>query len=230
MYLRGETHLRLCTLSSPPSEKTSGGRNKYLIPPVSGGSNRHRLTAPKGRIPPCVFYKRPEKSLARCPQVRRLPCGFFIILPLERFVKSILPFLPLHTRRDSACSPPPANQARQPHAATNPHLPNQQKLPPCPRHAQKAKQNSASQVAGTWGKFSVSEGGLEGRETPPKGVSLRLQGLPYPLKTSPILNLRSFSIFLETLSASSTVSVRSEARRVTRSAPDFLPAPTCGPR
>ena len=106
MYLRGETHLRLCTLSSPPSEKTSGGRKKYLIPPVSGGSNRHRLTAPKGRIPPCVFYKRPEKSLARCPQVRRLPCGFFIILPLERFVKSILPFLPLHTRRDSACSFP----------------------------------------------------------------------------------------------------------------------------
>ena len=149
MYLRGETHLRLCTLSSPPSEKTSGGRKKYLIPPVCGGSNRHRLTAPKGRIPPCVFYKRPEKSLARCPQVRRLPCGFFIILPLERFVKSILPFLPLHTRRDSAGSPPPANQARQPHAATNPHLPKQQKLPPCPRHAQKAKQNSASQVAGT---------------------------------------------------------------------------------
>ena len=107
MYLRGETHLRLCTLSSPPSEKTSGGRKKYLIPPVCGGSNRHRLTAPKGRIPPCVFYKRPEKSLARCPQVRRLPCGFFIILPLERFVKSILPFLPLHTRRDSACIPHP---------------------------------------------------------------------------------------------------------------------------
>ena len=178
MYLRGETHLRLCTLSSPPSEKTSGGRKKYLIPPVCGGSNRHRLTAPKGRIPPCVFYKRPEKSLARCPQVRRLPCGFFIILPLERFVKSILPFLPLHTRRDSACSPPPANQARQPHAATNPHLPKQQKLPPCPRHSQKAKQNSASQVAGTWGKFGVGQGGLEGRETHPKGVSLRLQGLP----------------------------------------------------
>ena len=130
MYLRGETHLRLCTLSSPSSEKTSGGRKKYLIPPVSGGSNRHRLTAPKGRIPPCVFYKRPEKSLARCPQVRRLPCGFFIILPFELFVKSILPFLPLHTRRDSACSPPPATQARQPHAATNPHLPHSPRTSP----------------------------------------------------------------------------------------------------
>ena len=130
MYLRGETHLRLCTLSSPPSEKTSGGRKKYLISPVCGGSNRHRLTAPKGRIPPCVFYKRPEKSLARCPQVRRLPCGFFIVLPLERFVKSILPFLPLHTRRDSACSPPPANQARQPHSAKKSYLPNQQKTFP----------------------------------------------------------------------------------------------------
>ena len=185
MYLRGETHLRLCTLSSPPSEKTSGGRKKYLIPPVCGGSNRHRLTAPKGRIPPCVFYKRPEKSLARCPQVRRLPCGFFIILPLERFVKSILPFLPLHTRRDSACSPPPANQARQPHAATNPHLPKQQKLPPCPRHAQKAKQNSASQVAGTWGKFSVSEGGLEGESPVFQEGALSLQGLPFPAYLTP---------------------------------------------
>ena len=32
-------------------------------------------------------------------------------------------------------------------------------------------------MAGTWGKFGVGQGGLEGRETPPKGVSLRLQGL-----------------------------------------------------
>ena len=144
MYLRGETHLRLCTLSSPPSEKTSGGRKKYLIPPVCGGSNRHRLTAPKGRIPPCVFYKRPEKSLARCPQVRRLPCGFFIILPLERFVKSILPFLPLHTRRDSACSPPPANRRDSRTLQKNLTSPTNKKLSPCPRQAQKAKQNSAS--------------------------------------------------------------------------------------
>ena len=64
---------------------------------------------------------------------------------------------------------------------------------------------------------------------PPRSFST-LQGFLYPLNTNPILNLRSFSIFLETLSASSTVSVRSEARRVTRSATDFLPAPTCGPR
>ena len=30
----------------------------------------------------------------------------------------------------------------------------------------------------SWGKFGVGQGGLEGRETPPKGGSLRLQGLP----------------------------------------------------
>ena len=30
------------------------------------------------------------------------------------------------------------------------------------------------------GKFGVGLGGLVGRETPPKGVSLRLQGLPFP--------------------------------------------------
>ena len=29
------------------------------------------------------------------------------------------------------------------------------------------------------GKFGVGQGGLEGRETPPKGVSLRLQGLSF---------------------------------------------------
>ena len=33
---------------------------------------------------------------------------------------------------------------------------------------------------GLVGKFGEGQGGLEGRETPPKGVSLRLQGLPYP--------------------------------------------------
>ena len=37
------------------------------------------------------------------------------------------------------------------------------------------------------GKFGESQGGLEGRETPPKGVSLRLQGLPP--KSSPYLHL-----------------------------------------
>ena len=80
------------------------------------------------------------------------------------------------------------------------------------------------------GKFWEGQGGLEGRGPSAKEGPLRLQGLPYPLNTNPILNFRSFSIFLETLSASSTVRVRSEARRVTRSATDFLPSPTWGPR
>ena len=79
---------------------------------------------------------------------------------------------------------------------------------------------------GLAGKFWEGQGGLEGRGPSAKEGSLRLQGLSHPLNTNPILNFRSFSIFLETLSASSTVRVRSEARRVTRSATDFLPSPT----
>ena len=78
MYLRGETHLRLCTLSSPPSEKTSGGRKKYLIPPVCGGSNRHRLICFKETDKSCVFYRRTEKiSCTVFPSPRVSPRLFY---------------------------------------------------------------------------------------------------------------------------------------------------------
>ena len=40
-------------------------------------------------------------------------------------------------------------------------------------------QSSLCMGGRSWGKFGVGQGGLEGRETPPKGVSLRLQGLPH---------------------------------------------------
>ena len=48
-------------------------------------------------------------------------------------------------------------------------------------HPPQTKRNKSSQCKGgcSWGKFGVGQGGLEGRETPPKGVSLRLQGLPF---------------------------------------------------
>ena len=48
-------------------------------------------------------------------------------------------------------------------------------------HPHHTKRNKFSPYKGgcSWGKFGVGQGGLEGRETPPKGVSLRLQGLPY---------------------------------------------------
>ena len=44
----------------------------------------------------------------------------------------------------------------------------------------------------SWGKFGVGQGGLEGRETPPKGVSLRLQGLSHltPRKLQPTSGTR----------------------------------------
>ena len=48
-------------------------------------------------------------------------------------------------------------------------------------HPHQTKRTKFSHCMGgrSWGKFGVGQGGLEGRETPPKGVSLRLQGLPF---------------------------------------------------
>ena len=65
------------------------------------------------------------------------------------------PYAP-HTRQSGATAAPykafaPPDQAP--------------KLPPCPRRFQKANQIFASEKAGTWGKFSVREGGLEGEMT-----------------------------------------------------------------
>ena len=72
----------------------------------------------------------------------------------------------------------PTNRVRQPHAATNSYLPKHKKLPPCPRHSPKANQIFASEKAGSWGKFSVSEGGLEGESPVFQEGALSLQGLP----------------------------------------------------
>ena len=45
---------------------------KYLVPPVSGGSNRHRLVRPVGAICLASFYRRTEKvscTMSPSPQV-----------------------------------------------------------------------------------------------------------------------------------------------------------------
>ena len=56
-----------------------------------------------------------------------------------------------------------------------------QKLPCAATAVPKNERNFADRNGGCRaGKFGVGQGGLEGRETPPKGVSLRLQGLPFP--------------------------------------------------
>ena len=61
-------------------------------------------------------------------------------------------------------------------------------------HPPYTKRNKSSLCMGgcSWGKFGVGQGGLEGRETPPKGVSLRLQGLPHltPRKLQPTSGTR----------------------------------------
>ncbi len=49
----------------------------------------------------------------------------------------------------------------------------------------KANQIFALKMAGSWGKFSVSEGGLEGESPVFQEGALSLQGLPHPSKVFP---------------------------------------------
>ena len=60
---------------------------------------------------------------------------------------------------------PLTNRVRQPHAATNSHLPKSKIFPQ--EHPHHTKRNKSSHCTGgcAWGKFSVSEGGLEGEMT-----------------------------------------------------------------
>ena len=55
--------------------------------------------------------------------------------------------------------------------------PKHQRLPPCPRHLRSGILFRFFEVAGTWGKFSEGEGGLEGEETRFQAGFLSLQGL-----------------------------------------------------
>ena len=55
--------------------------------------------------------------------------------------------------------------------------PTTKNFPVRPRHLKKRTEFSFMKWRGLAGKFGEGQGGLEGRETPTKGVSLRLQGL-----------------------------------------------------
>ncbi len=57
----------------------------------------------------------------------------------------------------------------------------QKTSPQDPRHHKSETNLRSCNGGGLVGKFGVGQGGLEGRETPPKGVSLHLQGLSFPL-------------------------------------------------
>ena len=76
--------------------------------------------------------------------------------------------------------PPPTNRARQPHSATNSYLPNRQKTSSKSTRTKQSEPNFRIAWAGALGGSSgwVREVWRVGR-TPPKGVSLRLQGLPF---------------------------------------------------
>ena len=64
------------------------------------------------------------------------------------------------------------------------HLPTHQKLPCTATAVLKTQKIFTTQSGGCHaGKFGESQGGLEGRESPFQGDSLRLQGLPHPLTT-----------------------------------------------
>ena len=83
---------------------------------------------------------------------------------------------------------PPTNRARSRTLQSSRTSQSTQKLPCAATAVFKTEKNFADRNGGCRaGKFGVGQGGLEGRETPPKGVSLRLQGLPP--KSSPYLHL-----------------------------------------
>ena len=87
---------------------------------------------------------------------------------------------------------PSTKRARQPHSAASPYLPKRQKLPPRAPAPYKAKQIFAMyRRVLLGGKFSVSEGGLEGESPVFQEGALSLQGLLPPSKV--FLSPRKFS-------------------------------------
>ena len=88
---------------------------------------------------------------------------------------------------------PPTKRARQPHAATNSYLPKHKRTSPGSTRPIQSESNLHSAWAGALGGSSgwVREVWRVGR-TPPKGVSLRLQGLPHltPRKLQPTSGTR----------------------------------------
>ena len=80
---------------------------------------------------------------------------------------------------------PSAKRARQPHSAASPYLPKRQKLPPeSTRTVQSETTLCHVQAGALGGKFSVSEGGLEGESPVFQEGALSLQGLPIPPRKS----------------------------------------------
>ena len=105
----------------------------------------------------------------------------------ERHMGRSLQYSALHECRDSACRSGAI-------AALSKKSPPPKPIKNFPQeHPPKTKRIKSSLCKGgcSWGKFGVGQGGLEGRETPPKGVSLRLQGLPHPSPLTPTHHLAS---------------------------------------
>ena len=86
----------------PPKNRRK--KKKFLRPPKSGGCNRHRQAVPAPdkicRMQTLSALRLSQQSnicsVAWCFQVRRFPCGSFIIHHRRRFVKVIFcPFAPV---------------------------------------------------------------------------------------------------------------------------------------
>ena len=83
--------------------------------------------------------------------------------------------------------PQPTNQARSRTLCRSRTSQSTQKLPCTATAVPKTREVFTHQPGGCRaGKFGEGQGGLEGRETPPKGVSLRLQGLPKSPRQPPL--------------------------------------------
>ena len=112
------------------------------------------------------------------------PCRTFIIpqigkmsSPFLHFPDFFFPFK-THTAHQSCATAARCKKTLPPKPTKN--------FPIRPRHSKKRTKSSLESWRGLVGKFRVGQGGLEGRETPPKGGSFSLQGLtPSPSDFSP---------------------------------------------
>ena len=107
------------------------------------------------------------------------PCRTFIISQIGKMSSPFLHFpdfffpFKTHTAHQSCATAARCKKTPPPKPTKN--------FPIRPRHSKKRTKSSLESWRDLVGKFGVGQGGLEGRETPPKGVSLRLQGLSFPL-------------------------------------------------
>ena len=138
-----------------------------------------------------ILCSRLRATHSGCSRTKSHRAGFCRLTPCSRYRVEMVGKLHLsRAERPMCCSTHPAHKtSAKPHHIKNSHLPSQHKnFPTRPPPPRKAKQNlRSSHGGGLVGKFSVSEGGLEGESPVFQEGALSLQGLSFPSKVIPSL-------------------------------------------